>query len=123
MERTVNYHYYNDSMRKGLFYMKKFLPYFFSSTISLITAIVLSNTLHFPLSNSWQASIVSIFVFGPCWIYCWRYSPNIKKKHPFLFLFTRFCLLLLVIGFAISTILFFAEVTRGQFSTGDGSVC
>lgn len=86
--------------------MKKILPFFKFSTVSLVVALTLSYLFDFPLSNSWQAGVTLLFVFGPYWVYGWKQTAVYKGKHPFVCLISRFYLVLMVVGYLIAVIAF-----------------
>lgn len=87
--------------------MKKVLPYALFSFVSLILSIVLSILLEFSLSNTWQASVALLLIFGPLWIFGWKTCTEIKGDHPLSSLGLRFCLILTLIGYFISVLAFF----------------
>ena len=83
----------------------KIRPYVIFSLVSLFIAIVLSNILNFSLTNSWQASIVLLFVFGPLWLFGWKKIDTIHKK-PVIFSCLKFCLVLVLLGYLLGVLLF-----------------
>ena len=87
--------------------MKKFKFYGLFSAIALVASICLSVLFKFSLSNTWQAMVALLFIFGPLWIYGWNKTGTLKTKQPFLFIFCRFCLINVVIGWVLSVILLF----------------
>ena len=92
--------------------MRRIIPYCVLSIIAAVVAIGLSIILDFSLSNTWQASVAMLFIFGPLWIYGWRETTTIKNKHPLIFVFGRFCLINLVIGYLLSVVLFFTGIIK-----------
>ena len=86
--------------------MKKHLPYFLFSAISLIISIVLSHLFDFSLSNTWQASVALLFVFGPLWICAWKQACTQKHRHPVICFIVRFYLILMLAGYFIATLVF-----------------
>lgn len=74
------------------------------STSALLVSIFLSRIFDFSLSNTWQAGVSLFFIFGPWWKFCWMYTQNHQSQ--FLFLFSRFVLILLLVGYVISIIAF-----------------
>ena len=89
-------------------FSNKIAPYCVLSVIFLAISIVLSWLFGFSLSNSWQALVVLLFVFGPLWICGWKQTQKHKGKHPFGSLFGRFCLVLTALGYLIIVIAFTA---------------
>ena len=89
--------------------MKKLLPYALFSTISIILSVILSYVFDFSLSNSWQAGVVLLLVFGPYWRYCWKFSRQYKEKAPLLCLCLRGILIMLLFGY-LSTVSLFVFV-------------
>ena len=87
--------------------MNKILPYAIFSFASLMLLIILSTLLGFSLSNTWQAGVALLLVFGPYWIFGWKASTETKYDHPVISLWLRFCLILLLIGYLISVLAFF----------------
>ena len=85
--------------------MKKFLPYGIFSLIALVISIILSELLDFSLSNTWQALLALVFVFGALWVYGWKQTSVHKRNHPFISFIGRWCLIMLVIGYIISALL------------------
>lgn len=96
--------------------MIRFRNYFIVSTISLVLSIVASMIFDFPLSNSWQAGIVLLLVFGPYWIYGWRKSILLKNSKHLLAFFLKFYLILILLTYLITILIF---IKGGQ---GDGSM-
>ena len=92
--------------------MKRIIPYCVSSIIATVVAVSLSIMLGFSLSNTWQASVAMLFIFGPLWVCGWRETTAIKNKHPLVFVLGRFCLINLVIGYILSVVLFFAGMIK-----------
>lgn len=86
--------------------MKKFISYCTLSIVATIVSICLSIFFDFSLSNTWQAFVAMLFIFGPLWVFGWKKTETIKNKHPLAFIFGRFCLVNLIIGYVLSVILF-----------------
>ncbi|MBE6920334.1 MAG: hypothetical protein E7468_02070 [Ruminococcaceae bacterium] len=86
--------------------MKKYLPYFLFSAIALIISLVLSFLFDFSLSNTWQACVALLLVFGPLWICGWKEVCVQKHKHPVICFLARFYLILVLVGYLISTLVF-----------------
>ena len=92
--------------------MKKVLPYAIFSFASLLLLIALSILLDFSLSNTWQAGIALLLVFGPYWVFGWKSSVALKCNHPLSSYCLRFFLILLLIGYVVSVFAFFAEIIK-----------
>ena len=76
------------------------------SAIALAVFLVLSWLFDFPLSNSPQAGVALLFVFGPWWKLGWRYARTQKSQYPFRCLTLWFALVLTLVGYVLSLILF-----------------
>ena len=77
------------------------------SLFFLVLSILLSALLDFSLTNTWQALVALPLIFGPLWIYGWKNTSGNKVKHPPLYYFGRFCLILFVGGYLLTVIAFF----------------
>lgn len=86
--------------------MKKNLPYFLFSAIALVISIILSYVFDFSLSNTWQACVALLLVFGPLWICGWKQACAQKHKHPVICFLARFYLILMLVGYLIATYIF-----------------
>ena len=86
--------------------MKKFTFCCALSVVATIVSICLSAILGFSLSNTWQAFIAMMFIFGPLWIYGWKRCGVFKNRHPLAFIIGRFCLINLIIGYVLSIVIF-----------------
>lgn len=83
--------------------MKYILRYVAFSLISLLIAIVLSAIFQFSLTNTWQAAVAMIFVFGPYLVLGWRCSTKIYDEHFLLSFILRILIILIVLGYLLST--------------------
>ncbi len=77
--------------------MKRFLPYMCFSIAAVIVSVVLSNILHFSLSNTWQGMFALFPIFGPYYVYGWKISGEYRRKSLFIFFFIRFFLMMVII--------------------------
>jgi len=51
-----------------------------------------------------------LFIFGPLWVFGWKKTGALKNKYPLAFIFGRFCLINLIIGYVLSLVLFLSGV-------------
>lgn len=86
--------------------MKKFIFYCMLSVVATIVSICLSAVFEFSLSNTWQAFVAMLFIFGPLWVFGWKKIDAIKNKKPLGYIFGRFCLINFISGYVLSVILF-----------------
>ena len=84
--------------------MKKFVPYGIASLVFLVLSIVLSAIFHFSLSNTWQAMVALLFIFGPMWILGWKQTSRQNCKCSPLRILGRFGLILLAVSYLLSVI-------------------
>ena len=89
--------------------MKKFMSFFMLSVIVTIASLILSAVFDFSLSNTWQAFVAMLFIFGPLWVFGWKKTGEFKNKYPLAVIFFRFCLINLIIGYVLSVILLLRE--------------
>jgi len=88
----------------------KFTSYCMLSLVAAIVSICFSAIFNFSLSNTWQAFIAMLFIFGPLWVFGWKKTGALKNKYPLAFIFGRFCLINLIIGYVLSLVLFLSGV-------------
>lgn len=86
--------------------MKKFKPYGVSSTTGLVLSLVLSRIFGFSLQNTWQAFVALLVIFGPLWVYGWKASIALKRKHHFTFLLIRLVLFMLASEYLLIVVLY-----------------
>lgn len=87
-------------------FSNKVAPYCILSVIFLAVSIALSLLFDFSLTNTWQAFVALVFVFGPLWICGWKQTKKHKGKHPFGCFCGRFCLVLIALGYLLTVIAF-----------------
>ena len=83
--------------------MKYVRPYFLFSLISCIVAILFSRVFRFSLTNTWQAGVAIVFIFGPFLVLGWKFSNKQKDKYPLLCNIIRLGIVLLVFSFILAT--------------------
>lgn len=84
--------------------MKNLWPYFLFSFVSCVIAVLLSIIFHFSLSNTWQAGVALIFIFGPYLIYGWKRSAEYYEKYPFACLLVRTIISLFIMAYIIASL-------------------
>ena len=85
--------------------MKKILPYCILSIVAIIVSICFSAIFGFSLSNTWQGLVAVLFIFAPLWVFAWKKVGVLKNKHLLAFVFGRFCMINLVVGYVLSVVL------------------
>lgn len=60
--------------------MKYVRPYFLFSLISCIVAILFSMVFRFSLTNTWQAGVAIVFIFGPFLVFGWKFSRGTRGR-------------------------------------------
>lgn len=90
--------------------MKSFRPYLIFSVCATIGSIILSKLLNFSLTNTWQAGLALLLVFGPGLFYFWKVSSQMKHQRPFFAIAIKICEVVFLLGSCIAAIV---AVTQG----------
>ncbi|MBR2338350.1 MAG: hypothetical protein IKA63_02660 [Clostridia bacterium] len=84
--------------------MKTFRPYLLFSVGAAMVSVVISKLLRFSLTNTWQAGVALLFVFGPVLLYVWKAAIQQKQKRPFLSAILKICVVVFVVGALLGAI-------------------
>lgn len=71
------------------------------SLMSIIFSLVLADIFDFSLTNTWQGMLALCPIFGPIYIWGWRFTAIKKKKFYGLILFIRFLMICALISYVI----------------------
>ena len=84
--------------------MKSFRPYLIFSACATIGSIILSKLLNFSLTNTWQAGVALLLIFGPGLLYLWKISERKKHQRPLIALTIKICEIVFVLGSCVAAI-------------------